>query len=38
MTSAKRGVCLIINNNNFRNLRNREGTMFDESEFIRNSF
>uniref|UniRef100_A0A3B4T4A5 Caspase-8 n=1 Tax=Seriola dumerili TaxID=41447 RepID=A0A3B4T4A5_SERDU len=32
MTAAKRGICLIVNNNNFSgsNLKNREGTMIDE--------
>ncbi|XP_023254408.1 caspase-8-like isoform X2 [Seriola lalandi dorsalis] len=32
MTAAKRGFCLIVNNNNFSesNLKNREGTMIDE--------
>nr|AGN52667.1 caspase 10 [Channa striata] len=35
MASAKRGICLIINNHNFKTspliLKNREGTMTDES-------
>ena len=36
MTSAKRGVCVIVNNHNFTkstvSLNNREGTMADESK------
>lgn len=37
MTAAKRGICLIINNDNFlpsSGLKNRVGTVLDRGKFI----
>lgn len=37
MTSEKRGICLIVNNDNFSNssqLKKREGTAVDQSKQI----